>query len=121
MSEKNRLLIVEDEAIPAMMLKQEMEKAGYEVFKPVATGETAVEVARKNRFDLVLMDINLAGRMDGIEAAAQIMSFSDTPIVFVTGFSDETVKQRANALKPAGFLTKPITASVLAALTKKKA
>ena len=104
-----KLLIVEDEAITAMLLRHELGRAGYQVPPPIATGESAVEAARAEPFDVILMDINLAGRMDGIEAALRIREFCDTPLIFVTGYRDEEIRQRAEAVKPAGFMVKPVT------------
>jgi CheY-like chemotaxis protein len=102
------ILIVEDEAITAMLLKRGLEKAGYSVFKPIATGEAAVEIAKTNHFNLILMDINLADRMDGIEAAESIRRFSDTPIIFMTGYRDDAIVDRAMHTNPAAYLVKPV-------------
>ncbi len=102
------ILIVEDEAITAMLLKRGLEKAGFSVFVPIATGEAAVEIAKTNYFNLILMDINLADRMDGIEAAESIRRFSDTPIIFMTGYRDDAIVDRAMHTNPAAYLVKPV-------------
>ena len=75
----------------------------------MATGEDAVRAAAEERPDLVLMDIRLAGEMDGIEAARQIAAASPAKIAFMTGYSDERIVQRARALNPAAYLVKPVT------------
>jgi DNA-binding NarL/FixJ family response regulator len=72
-----------------------------------------VEAAKTETFDVVLMDINLAGRMDGIEAALCIREFCPVPIIFVTGYRDDEIRQQAEAVKPAGFLVKPVTVQQL--------
>lgn len=113
MSEKKRLLIVEDEAIPALLLKKELEAAGFEVAKPVASGEAAVAAVNSEHFDVILMDKQLAGAIDGIEAARQIRCQHDIPIIFVTGFNDEQTTTRIKSLAQTGLLTKPVTSGLI--------
>jgi CheY-like chemotaxis protein len=108
-----RVLVVEDEAITAMLLRHDLSRAGYQVPPPQATGESAVEAARADSFDVILMDINLAGRMDGIEAALSIREFCPAPVIFVTGYRDDEIRQRAEAVRPAGFMVKPVTVQQL--------
>jgi CheY-like chemotaxis protein len=113
MTNKPRILIVEDEAIFAKALQQTMETWGYEVLAPVATGEEAVETARKTNPDVVIMDILLAGEMDGIEATVLIQSAVDAAVIYLTGDSDPTRLQRAHETSPYGCLIKPILAHEL--------
>lgn len=109
MPEKITILLVEDEAITALLLKRNLELLGYQVSEPVAAGEVAIEKARNICFDVVLMDIRLAGKMDGIEAAKEILSLCNSQIIFMTGYSDYDIKGRAQALHPAAYLVKPVT------------
>ena len=109
MPEKIRILLVEDEAITAMLLKRNLELVGYEVSELVATGEAAIEAVENNHFDVVLMDIRLVGKIDGVEAATKIASQGDTPIIFMTGYSDGDIRARVKALNPAAYLVKPVT------------
>jgi CheY-like chemotaxis protein len=105
-----KILVVEDEAITALLLKREIQREGYEVCGPVATAEVALQLFEQARPDLVLMDIRLAGGIDGIEAAEQIVSGGhNVPIIFMTGFSDEMIEARAKSLHPVAYLMKPVT------------
>jgi len=114
--ERMKIMIVEDEAIIAIMLEAQLPANGYQVFDTVPTGELAIEQARQLHPDLVLMDIHLAGEMDGIEVARQIMEQWDIPVIFLTGYSNDNLMQRALALHPAGYLVKPVMFEEIAAL-----
>ena len=81
---------------------------GYEVGCSVRTGEEGVQYAAESKPSLVLMDITLAGTIDGIEAADRIQHDSDIPVVFITGNSDQITLERAMELHPAGILLKPV-------------
>jgi two-component system, response regulator PdtaR len=103
-----RVVVVEDEAITAMLMKINLHGMGMTVVDTCATGEDAVRVVLETTPDIVLMDINLAGEIDGIEAARRIGDEASTPIIFVTGYSDKEHHDRARELNPAGFLVKPV-------------
>ena len=92
---KARILIVEDDGIIAIRLQGILEKLGYDIVGPVASGEEAVQKARENSLDLVLMDIYLAGDMNGIEAAAEIHTQSDVPVVYLTAYSTDELLEQA--------------------------
>ncbi|MBU2549394.1 MAG: PAS domain S-box protein [Proteobacteria bacterium] len=114
MSEKSvkrteRVLVVEDEVIIGQDLKSRIQEMGYQVRGPVATAEEAVESVRRELPDLVLMDVILAGAMDGIEAAETIRSIAEIPIVFVTAYADEERIDRAKLTLPFGYLIKPFS------------
>ena len=81
---KSRILVVEDEAIVAMGIKQKLEELDYAVVDIVFTGEDAVQTALREEPDLILMDIVLKGKMDGIEAAAKIRNQLDIPVIYLT-------------------------------------
>jgi len=106
--EKAKILIVEDEAIIAMEIKSQLQGLGYEVTSIVDTGEKAIKKAEEDKPDLILMDIRIKGEMDGIEAANQINSHSDIPIIFLTAFADEDKIKRAKLALPFGYLLKPV-------------
>lgn len=103
-----KILIVEDEALVALYLSMELELAGYIVTGFVANGEDAVEKAITDKPDLILMDISLAGDMDGIDAAARIYEFRKIPVLFMTGYSRRDFADRVEKLNPLGFLNKPV-------------
>lgn len=106
-----RILIVEDEIIMAMAVEQKLIDLGYEVADIVDTGEDAVKQARQLRPDLILMDIVLKGKMDGIEAAQQIHDDLDIPIIYLTAYSDDDVLKRARVTEPYGYMIKPFRKS----------
>lgn len=103
-----KILIVEDEGIAAMNLERTLDDLGYLSAGIAFTAEEAVEKAKLMRPDLVLMDIQLAGRADGIEAAGEIQERLGTPVVFLTAFSDDQTLARAKQKSPFGFLVKPV-------------
>lgn len=105
---KPRILIVEDEIIAAKSLKDLLEDWEFQVSSIVTSGEAAVEKAGAERPDVVLMDVNLAGEMDGIEAAGRIISEFGLSVIFISASSDPEVIKRANSVKPAGYLLKPL-------------
>ncbi|HPC56108.1 MAG TPA: response regulator, partial [Methanolinea sp.] len=102
-----RILIVEDEQIVAEDLRQTLENMGYSVVGVVSSGEGAVETAHKEIPDLILMDIMLSGKMDGISAAHQIRSEHDIPVIYVTAYADSQLIERAKVTEPFGYIVKP--------------
>ncbi len=104
---KVNIMIVEDEAIIAKEIKISLEDMGYTVISVVASGEQAIEKADQNYTDLILMDIRLKGRMDGIEAAERIRSRLGIPVVFLTAYADEDKLERAKLTMPFGYVLKP--------------
>ncbi len=101
------LMLVEDERIVAFDLKRQLSSFGYHVGSVVASGEQAIRQAEEVKPDLVLMDIHLEGRMDGIEAAARIRSRHQIPVVFLTAYAEEETLGRALDSRPFGYLVKP--------------
>ena len=101
------LMLVEDERIVAFDLKRQLHSFGYKVSSVVASGEQAVERVSEAKPDLVLMDIHLEGRMDGIEAAAEIRSRHQIPVVFLTAYAEDDTLRRALGSRPFGYLVKP--------------
>lgn len=104
---KERILIVEDEALVARELKSRLIQMGWEV-AGIAYGEEAIELARETRPDLMLTDIHLKGGIDGIEVAAKICEEMDIPVVFLTAYSDAETVARAKAVTPFGYIIKPV-------------
>lgn len=101
------ILVVEDEVIIGMDIKNTLKKLGYNVPNVVATGEKAIEKAEKLQPDLILMDIMLKGSMDGVEAAQQIRDRFNLPVVFLTAHTDATTLERAKKTQPFGYIVKP--------------
>ena len=108
MNDDIKILIVEDEAITAMYLQFQLKKLKFNALKPVGSGESAIKVAMKENPQIVLMDIGLAGKMDGIQTAKEIHSFSKPYIIFMTGYHDDELREQARAISSSSYLTKPI-------------
>ena len=102
-----RIQIVEDEFIIAGEIRRILENSGNIVTSIVNSGEAAVEKAQADAPDIILMDINLQGRMDGIEAAQIIHNQFDIPIIFVTAYTDNEKIERAKQAMPLGYILKP--------------
>ena len=103
-----RILIVEDEAILAKGLGQILKRNGFEVASPASSGEEAVRLALETKPDLILMDIRLSGKMDGIAAAQKLSASANIPVIYLTAYSDEETLQRAMISAPYGYLVKPL-------------
>ncbi|MCL2790470.1 MAG: response regulator [Desulfobulbus sp.] len=101
-----RVLVVEDEQLIGLMLAEEVRGMGCEVIAVVTTGQAAMQAVQHDPPDAVLMDISLAGTLDGIETARLIKAGRDIPILFLTGHQDRQLLDRAGALGPAGIVDK---------------
>jgi PAS domain S-box-containing protein len=102
------ILIAEDDGIIAVRLQSILVKLGYAVTAMVASGEDAIRQAAEVQPELVLMDVELAGEMDGIEAGGQIRAQLGIPVVYLTAYLDDTLLQRAKMTEPYGYLVKPV-------------
>ena len=102
-----RILVVEDETIVRMDIKHRLGRMGYEVVGDTERGEDAVALAGELVPGLVLMDVMLAGNMDGIQAASEIYETWDSPVIYLTAYADEETLQRAKATHPFGYIIKP--------------
>ena len=110
---KTKILIAEDEAIFALSMQRALTRSGYDVCDLVSTGEKAVERVRQEKPDLVIMDVILNGRVNGLEAAGQIRSGSDIPIVFVTGYEEGKLIEQIKSVTSSTYLIKPIAPKAL--------
>ena len=113
-----QILVVEDESIVAMDLRQKLLALGYCVPAVTGSGEEAVEIAGRIRPDLVLMDIKLNGELDGIEAGKQIRDQHDLAVVYVTAYADEATLERAKFTEASGYLLKPVDQRTLQTAVK---
>jgi PAS domain S-box-containing protein/putative nucleotidyltransferase with HDIG domain len=105
--ENTKILVVEDESIVARDIRNMLLTLGYEVTAVISDAEEAVTAAKKEQPHLVLMDIMLKGNISGVEAADQIYSGLNIPVVYLTAYADETTLQRAKKTEPFGYLLKP--------------
>jgi len=104
---KKRIMVVEDEGITALKIKSSLGEMGYYVTSTVFSGEEAIEKAEQDKPDLVLMDIVLNGKMDGIETAGHIRSCFNIPVVYLTAHSHKTLLERIKETEPFGYIVKP--------------
>src|SRR5512137_616481 len=119
----SKILVVDDEAIITMQLEERLSAMGYTVAGMASSGEDAIEKARRLKPDLVLMDIVMPGKLNGIEAAKTIAEM-DIPVVFVTSYADDTIIEKAKKVGPYGYIVKPfneleIKAAIEVALFRK--
>ncbi|MFA9275196.1 MAG: EAL domain-containing protein [Candidatus Aquirickettsiella gammari] len=101
----SKVLIVEDESIVALDLQRRLMRLGYDVPRVAASCEQALQAIHDTLPNIVLMDINISGDIDGIDTAAKI----DLPVIFLTAYSEESTLQRAKESKPYGYLVKPFS------------
>jgi PAS domain S-box-containing protein len=101
------IFIVEDELIEAEDIRQTLKKQGYSVMGIARSGESCLETLKGIRPDLVLMDIHLAGVMDGIDTAEQVRALYTIPVIFLTAHADDTSLSRAKVTEPYGYVLKP--------------
>jgi len=104
-----QIMLVEDERIVAMHLRQQLMRLGYQVPAVVASGAHALRQIEASRPDLVLMDIHIEGDMDGITTAATIPPDYHIPVIYLTAYSEEATLARARATRPYGYLIKPFS------------
>jgi two-component system, response regulator PdtaR len=114
------ILVVEDEGLIALQLTEMLEKAGYRITGTAFSGETALRKLRESPLpDLILMDIGLAGSLDGIETARQVRQGFSLPLIFVTAYASERMLERMREVAPDGVIIKPFMDDDLLALIAK--
>jgi DNA-binding LytR/AlgR family response regulator len=115
--EKIKIVIVEDEFVIAEDIRTRLEEAGYEVINVFDKAETALPFIFNALPDIILVDINLLGKMDGIQMVEELKLKVNLPIAFITANSDTATYERARKTHPHAFLVKPFTtANLLAAV-----
>lgn len=109
MTEKQtaKVLIVEDELIVALDMKDMLEGLGYGVAAIAGSGERAIRKAGETLPDLILMDVRLNNGIDGIGTAREIRACFNIPVIYLTAYSDEDTVERAKATAPYGYILKP--------------
>lgn len=108
--ERTSVLITEDDLVVAKNLVVTLEERGYEITGTVESGEELLDMVSQNPPDLIIMDINLAGRMDGIEATSKL---DDIPVLYLTADRDPATLNRAKLTNPDGYLIKPFDSDEL--------
>ncbi len=102
-----KILVVDDEWTIAKQICGDLNNFGYEVCSTASTGDGAVRKVEEERPDLILMDIVLKGKMNGIEAAERIALQFDIPVIYLTAYTKKEYIERAKQTKPFGYLVKP--------------
>lgn len=102
-----KVLIVEDDIINAKILKEFLEKNGYQILRIITKGEDAIQFVKEHRPDLILMDIELAGNVTGIDAAVKIRETDNIPILYLTSQTSKTTVDKARETEPVGYMIKP--------------
>ena len=108
-----RALICEDEGVTVMAIRKALVRAGYQVVGEAVEGRKAIEMARDLHPDLILMDINMPGPIDGIAATREILQTQPIPIIMLTAYSDNAYVDSALDAGACGYLVKPITSEQL--------
>jgi CheY-like chemotaxis protein len=108
-----KILVVEDEAIIALDIQCILRKMGFSHSEVVHSGEESIRRVAAGKPHLVLMDIKLKGKLDGIQAAQEIFFQHNIPVVYITAFGDEGTLERANGTARYGFITKPFEETAL--------
>lgn len=112
------ILVVDDEPMIAEDLCESLEESGYKVFLPSHSGAEAIRQVQQSEPDLVLMDINLKGELDGISTAQAIQKIHDCAIIYLTANADSQTLQRAKMTSPFGYIIKPFRERELHALVE---
>ena len=102
-----QIMVVEDEGVISKDIQNMLRNLGFSVPAIAFSGEEAIKKAAETHPDLVLMDIVLEGKMDGVEAAEQIRDRFDIPVVYLTAYADDNTLQRAKVTEPYGYILKP--------------
>jgi DNA-binding LytR/AlgR family response regulator len=107
MNQKTRILIVEDDMIIAANIGLQLTNLGYEVTGLESRGEDAIHHALENKPDIILMDIQLKGKINGIETAKSILQYLEIPIIYLTANVDDATFSKARETHPFAFIAKP--------------
>ncbi len=104
---KTKIMVVEDEGIIATDIKMALQSAGYHVCAVVSTGEKAITLAETEKPELIIMDVKLAGKLDGIEAGNEIRSRFNIPFIYLTAHSDAPLLDKMCKNRPFIYFKKP--------------
>ena len=110
--EGKRIVICEDEGVTQLQLRRALTRAGLNVIGVAINGRQGLEIALRERPDIILMDIHMP-IMDGLEAARRILETYSVCVVMLTAFSDEEYLNKAQAIGASGYILKPVTSDTL--------
>lgn len=106
---KTSILLVEDDLIQLENMKSELTQKGYDVIGAFDNGEAAIECYQNQRADLAILDIAIAGKLDGVQTAEQLKAIEDLPIIFLSNLTDENTLKRSRSIQTSNYLLKPYT------------
>lgn len=104
-----KILIIEDDRLISLMLSKMVQKMGHEVVAVYSKGEKAITSIDELSVDLILMDVMLEGEIDGIQAMQEIQKKHTIPVIYITGNSDNSTKNRASLTNYVAYMVKPVT------------
>ena len=121
----HKIMVVDDEVAIGLQLEDRLSHMGYDVVGRASSGQAAIEMSKRFKPDLILMDIVMTGKLDGIAAAEIIKEELDIPVIFLTAYAEDEFIERAKYVEPFGYIVKPfqereIKASIEVALYKKE-
>lgn len=116
---KGTVIIVEDDMIISLVVGIIIENLGFKVVANADNGEDAVKKIKEHTPDVVVMDMSLNGRLDGIETVSRIRSFSNVPVIYTSGHSDKNLITRAKQTGCVDYLVKPISRDEMTLSMKK--
>lgn len=108
-----RVAIVEDDFIISLLLEKQISKVGYEIAGKASSAEEGLAMIKKEKPDVILMDIKINGDFDGIQLMEKVRHFSNAKVIYLTGNTDSVTRNRADATKPSGYLVKPVELAIL--------
>lgn len=106
---KTSIILVEDDMIQLENMKAELTQKGYEVIGAFDNGEAAIDSYQKHKADLAILDIAIAGKLDGLQTAEKLKSIQDLPIIFLSNLTDENTLKRSRTISTSNYLLKPYT------------
>jgi glycosyltransferase involved in cell wall biosynthesis/CheY-like chemotaxis protein len=104
---KNKILVVDEKRLNAIKIKENLEKFGYNILT-ATKGKEAVKIVIDNNPEIILMDLQLTGKMSGIETVKKIHSYSNVPVIYMTDYWDEKILEKVKLTNPYGFILKPL-------------
>lgn len=104
---KLKILIIEDNNLIALNLQEQLKRLGHNIIKIVSNGKNAIKLTEETNPDLILMDIQLKGDLDGIETAQIIKDKYNTPIIYLTAYYTNELLDCAQKTQPVAYITKP--------------
>ena len=107
---QNKILVVDENRLATIKIKEKLEKFGYKILT-ATTGKEAVKIAIENNPEIILINIQLTGKMSGIEAVKKIHSYHNIPIIYMTDYWDEEILEKVKLTNPYGFILKPLKIS----------